>query len=175
MDFPVLRTNRLLLRQFNEGDLDNIFQGLSHPQVIKYYGINFKSREETREQIKWFKDLEKSGTGIWWAIISNDTETFCGAIGFNNLSREHRKAEIGFWLLPPYWGKGIIYEAGTEVLLHAFGHLSLHRIEGLVEAENSNSAKALKKLGFEKEGRMKDYEIKNGKFISVDIFARLGE
>ncbi len=63
-EFPVLRTGRLLLRQFKESDLENVFLGLSNPQVIKYYGIHFKSLEETKKQIEWFAELEKDETGI---------------------------------------------------------------------------------------------------------------
>jgi len=48
-EFPVLRTGRLLLRQFKEPDLGNVFLGLSNPEVIKYYGVHFKTLEETKK------------------------------------------------------------------------------------------------------------------------------
>lgn len=173
--FPIIKTERLLLRQFDDNDLQFVFRGLSHPEVIKYYGVSFSSINDTEEQMKWYRNLEDTGTGIWWAISSLEGNIFYGATGFNNLQEEHKKAELGFWLLPDYWGKGFIREAVPHILNYAFTHLDLHRIEAFVEAGNSNSAKALQKLGFEKEGRMRDYEVKNGKFISVDMFGRLNE
>lgn len=169
------RTDRLLLRPFVPEDIQNVFHGLSHPDVIKYYGVNFSSLEATKEQMQWFSDLEKSGAGIWWAICSLDNKKFYGACGFNNLSQENKKAEIGFWLLPEFWGRGIVQEASKEIIDYAFNELNLHRIEGLVEAGNENSSKALRKLGFQHEGSMRDCEIKNGKFISLDIFALLNQ
>ncbi|MGY6648414.1 GNAT family N-acetyltransferase [Wenyingzhuangia sp. IMCC45574] len=63
--FPILETERLILRQFSMEDLNHVFKGLSHPEVIKYYGINFTSLEKTKEQIQWFQQLEKEESGIW--------------------------------------------------------------------------------------------------------------
>ena len=171
--FPVLHTGRLLLRRFNNDDLDHVYQGLSHPDVIKYYGVSYHSLEAAKAQMQFFKTMEENGTGIWWALCSPDNQLFYGAAGLNNLRQEHRRAEVGFWLLPGYWGKGFIAEAVPLICDHGFQRLGLHRIEALVESENINSKKALAKLKFIYEGTMKDYEIKDGKFISLDIYSKL--
>lgn len=171
--FPDLRSERLHLRQFRQSDLDNVFKGLSHPDVIPFYGISFETKEAAKAQMTWFADLEKNGTGIWWAVCSKEHQTFFGAGGLNNLSREHRKAEIGFWLLPEFWGQGYMKEAMPLILSHAFADLGLHRIEGYVESENKSCKRAVSKLNFLHEGTMRDCEIKNGRFISVDIYAML--
>ena len=173
MQFPDIKTERLLLRQFEQGDLDNVYKGLSLPDIIKYYGISFTSREAANEQMTWFSQLEKTGTGKWWAVCSPDNKTFYGAGGLNNLSKMHKKAEIGFWLFPEYWGKGIMTEAIPLICHHGFKNLELHRIEGLVETGNMACKRAMQKLAFTHEGTMRDYEIKNGQFISVDIYAKL--
>ncbi len=172
-EFPLLKTKRLLLRQITNKDLKNIYNGLSNPDVIKYYDVSFESIEATKEQINWFADLEKTQTGIWWAICSLDNKTFFGAGGLTKISKEHKKAEVGFWLIPEFWGQGIIIEAVPLICDYGFNELGLHRIEGLVESENQNCKKAMSKLDFQHEGTMKDYEIKNGKFISVDIYAKI--
>lgn len=65
-------------------------------------------------------------------------------------------------------------EALPMICDHAFQKLGLHRIEAFVESENTNCKTAISKLGFHHEGTMKDSEIKNGKFIKVDIYARIG-
>ena len=174
-EFPVIKTERLLLRQFVDSDLERVFRGLSHPDIIKYYGVSYDTLEATKEQMKFFADLENCGTGIWWAIFSVDNKTFYGAGGLNNLSHKHRKAEIGFWLLPDFWGKGIMKEAMPLICNYGFNKLGLHRIEGLVETENANCKRAMAKLDFRHEGTMTDCEIKNGKFISLDIYAKLNE
>ena len=43
MKFPTIKTSRFRLRQFTDADLENVFKGLSHPEVIKYYGVSFNS------------------------------------------------------------------------------------------------------------------------------------
>jgi ribosomal-protein-alanine N-acetyltransferase len=172
-EFPTIKTKRLLLRQFADSDLQNVFKGLSHPDVIKYYGVNYGTLEATKAQMKFFADLEKEGTGIWWAVCSADNKEFYGAGGLNSLSKEHQKAEVGFWLMPDYWNKGIMTEVMPIICKYGFDDLGLHRIEGFVETENKNCKKALTKLGFLHEGTMKDCEIKNRKFISLDIYSKI--
>ena len=172
-DFPQLQSQRLVLRRIVEDDLENIYKGLSHPNVIQYYGVNYKTLDETWEQLEWYAELERTYKGIWWAITSVENRIFYGATGFNNLSKEHRKAELGFWLLPEFQKRGIIQEAVPLIMEYAFQNLDLHRIEAFVETENVNSAKALRNLEFQHEGTMRDCEVKNGHFISLDIFSWL--
>jgi ribosomal-protein-alanine N-acetyltransferase len=171
--FPILKTDRFLLRQFVESDLENVYKGLSHPDVIKYYGVSYLTIEATKDQMNFFYELEKNKKGLWWAISSFDNSTFYGAGGLNSLSKQHKKAEIGFWLLTEFWGQGIIAEVIPEICKYGFENLALHRIEGLVETENMNCKKVMKKLDFKHEGTMIDCEIKNGRFISLDIYAKL--
>lgn len=171
--FPKLKTDSLLLRQIVDDDLSNIFEGLSNPLITEYYAVSFDSLSATKEQMQWYKNLEETGTGIWWAITSLFNQTFYGAIGFNNLSQTHQKAEIGFWLLPKYWGKGIMKDAIEMACSYGFTKLNLHRIEALVESENKNSKSILLKSGFDYEETMVDCEIKNGKFISLESYAKL--
>lgn len=171
--FPQIITQNLLLRQFNTGDLENVFKGLSHPDVIKYYGVSYPTLEAAKEQMKFFSDLEKNGTGIWWAICSKKDQSFYGAVGFSSINVVHQKAEIGFWLMPDFWRKGILMEALPIICRFGFDQLALHRIEALVETENTNCQNLLKKLEFNHEGTLNECEVKNGKFISLDIYAKL--
>lgn len=173
MNFPSLITSRFSLRQFTNNDLENVYKGLSHPDVIKYYGISYNSLEETKEQMNWFSQLEKDETGIWWAIESIENQGFCGAIGFNNLNKQHKRAEIGFWLLPESWGKGIMSEVLPLVCQYVFENLGLHRIEAQVETENLACQKVLDKSNFSYEGTLRECEIKDGKYISLAVFSLL--
>lgn len=173
LEFPIIKTERLLMRQFIESDIDNVFKGLSDPDIIKYYGISFDSLEATKEQMNWFSNLEKEETGIWWAICSLDNKIFYGAGGLNSLIKEYKKAEIGFWLLTDFWRKGIMKEAMPLICNYGFESLKLHRIEGFVDSENINCKSAMNKLNFQHEGTMRDCEIKDGRFISLDIYAKI--
>jgi len=169
-EFPVYRIGRLLLRQFKESDLENVYLGLSNPEVIKYYGVRFKTLEETRKQMEWFAELEKGETGIWWAVCSSDNSIFYGSVGLYYLNHELKKAELGFWLMPEFWGKGIITESVPLAIAYGFNKMHLKRIEAEVETENGMSKRVLKRLQFAHEGTKKDCEIKNGHYISLDMY-----
>lgn len=168
-----LNTERLLLRKIEPSDIENIFKGLSHRDVIRYYGISFESLKATEEQMEWFKNLEETGTGKWWAICSKNTSEFYGAGGFNGLNKEHKKAEIGFWLLPEYWGKGFMQEAFPVICKYGFENLNLNRIEGFVDNKNKNCKTAIEKMHFTLEGTMRQCEIKDNQYLDVDLYSKL--
>ena len=168
-----IHTDRFLLRQFCSDDLAFVFEGLSHPDVILYYGVSYASLDNTSKQLIWFNDLQKNETGIWWAICDKENLGLLGAIGFNDLSKTDQKAEIGFWLLPEHWGKGIIKEVANPICNYAFEKLGLRKIEAMVETENENSKKVLKKIGFDYQETMENCETKNDKLISLAIYTKL--
>ena len=61
-----------------DSDLPYIFKGLSNEKVIQYYGISYKSIEATMEQMRFYKDIEQSKTGVFWAVCSHDNKIFYG-------------------------------------------------------------------------------------------------
>jgi [ribosomal protein S5]-alanine N-acetyltransferase len=173
--FPEFRTDSLLLRRFRDEDQAFVFRGLSHPEVIRYYGVRYDTLDATRTQMDWFSTLEENKTGIWWAICSSDDQNFYGACGFNNIQQDHKKAEIGYWLLPEFWAKGIVTEAIPLICWYGFENLGLHRIEAMVETENDLSKRVLEKLNFTFEGTLRDCERKDGRFISLSVFSLLSD
>ncbi len=175
VSFPELTTERLILRKFRPDDIEWVYQGLSHRDVIRYYGVSYDSLEAAKEQMDWFVSIEKEEKGIWWAVCCKNRHIFLGGIGFNNWDKENRKTEMGYLLLPEHWGSGIIKEAGLAACEYAFQIMSVHRIEAMVETENLNSKKIMYKLNFELEGVMRDCEIKGGKFVSLEMYAKLSD
>ena len=165
--------SRIELRSITASDKEDIFLGLSNPEVIKYYGVSFETLEATEEQMIWFQDLEKNGTGKWWSIFNSKTGQFLGAGGFNDLNKKLKKAEIGFWLLPEFWSKGYMQEAMPLICDYGFNELGLNRIEGIVESENLNCKRAIEKLGFTLESTSRDNELKKGKLLSLDTYIKL--
>lgn len=169
--FPELKTERLILKQILPGDQDFIFKGLSHPKIIPYYGVRYDSFDATAAQMEFYTNLEKEATGTWWKITDAQTGERLGAIGYNNYISKFNKAEIGYWLLPEFWRKGYIREALTAVINYLQTELKIHRIESIIEVGNDDSIKVMEKFGFEYEGTMRDCEIKNGKYISLMMYA----
>lgn len=170
--FPEINTANYRLRQFTTDDLESVFVGLSDARVIKYYGISFETIEATKAQMAWYNQLFEAETGIWWAIVDSSGD-FIGAVGFNGWIKQHKRAELGFWLLPDYWRRGIVSEVLPYVCRFAFDSMDLHRIHAEVETENIASKNALIKAGFVFEGTMRDCEFKDGQSISLDIYAKL--
>ncbi|GAA4277575.1 GNAT family N-acetyltransferase [Aquimarina mytili] len=167
-NFPTIKTDRLLLREITNFDLENIFNGLSNPKVIEHYGISFDSLNATKQQMIWYKNEKQ----MWWAICSLNNQVFYGAGGLNNIDCKVKKAEIGLWLLPEFWGKGIMKETLPLISDYGLNQLKLNRVEGFVETENINCKRAMSKLDFQLERTMIDCEIKNRKLISLDVYVK---
>ena len=166
-------TDRFYLKEVSADDIVNIHRGLSDFEVTRHYAVHFATLEDTKEQMDWYADLKRTGTGVWWCIYDKTTDQFLGAGGYNNLEKEHRKAEVGFWLLKEHWGKGILKEAMSAILNMGFYSLNLLRVEGFVDHENQKCKKALEKVNFTFEGTMRSCEIKDGKALDVDIYSML--
>jgi [ribosomal protein S5]-alanine N-acetyltransferase len=170
--FEIMETQNFTLKEIEASDIHYVHQGLSNPEITKYYDVHFATLEETEEQMEWYRNLKKEGTGIWWGIYDKDDQ-FLGAGGFNGLVKEHKKAEIGLWLLQEYWGKGILKEILPKLFELGFTQLDLNRIEGYVVSENTKCKNALEKIDFKYEGTMRECEIKNDKKINVDFYSIL--
>lgn len=168
-----MKTGNYLLKEIKPSDIHNIHKGLSDPEITKYYDVYFPTLKDTEEQMEWYENLKKEGTGIWWGIYDSTGDQFCGAGGFNGLDKQHKKAEIGLWLLKEFWGKGILKEVMPKLFEKGFTQLGLNRIEGFVVSENIKCKNALEKINFTYEGTMRECEIKNGEKINVDFYSIL--
>ncbi|MBL7951414.1 MAG: GNAT family N-acetyltransferase [Flavobacteriales bacterium] len=166
-------SGRFELRPIIAADKVYIHRGLSHPEVIKHYAVSFATLEATQEQMDWYATLEREGTGQWWAIRSAQLGDFLGAIGISGIVKQHRRCDLGYWLLPEHWRKGVIREALPLIIDHAFETLGLHRITAEVETDNPASTKVLLHAGFVHEGTLRESEWKDGRAISLDVFSRL--
>lgn len=174
--FPQIQTNRLLLRKIIASDQQVVFEGLSHPEVIPFYGVSYSNFEETAIQMKFYDDLLKNNSGIWWAIcFKEDPAEMIGACGFNYWDKHHKKIDTGYWLLPQYQHKGIMTEAMPAIIQYAFTKTDIHRIEAVVEDGNAGSTRLLQQLNFKYEGTLKECEFKNGRFISLQYWALLNK
>lgn len=161
------------LRHFNQNDLQNVFAGLSDPQVVQYYGVSYSTIEECAEQISWFRSIRRYGIGLWLAVENRADSAFIGAIGVNNFHHVHRCAELGYWLLPKYWGQGKMFEIMTLFIPYIYQEFPLNRLLATVEEPNHRSARLLEKCHFTYEGISRECEFKDGRFISLKNYSLL--
>lgn len=161
--FPILETERLLLREIVSEDAQSIFDCFSNDDVTRYYGQDsLTSIEQAQQFVTFFTKNYSEKRGIRWGIERKGQEGLIGTIGFNAWSSKHRRAEIGYELHPQYWHNGFAKEAALKVISYGFNDLHLTRIGAVVFTENTASNGLLTKLGFEKEGLLRNYIYQTG-------------
>jgi len=177
LPFPILKTQRLLLRQVNTNDADTILSLRSNDEVMKYIPRPYlKSKEDALELIAMFDDKIENGIGINWGIcFLDEPEKVIGIIGHYRLKPEHYRAEVGYMIFPEYNGKGIVSEALQKVIEYGFKEMKLHSIEAILDPENKGSEKVLLKNGFVKEGHFIENEYYEGRFLDSMVYSLLNK
>jgi len=177
LPFPVLKTDRLLLRQVTARDADTIFSLRSNDEVMKYIPRPYlKNREDALELIAVFDDKIENGIGINWGIaFLEEPEKIMGIIGHYRIKPEHYRAEVGYMLFPEYSKKGIVSEALQKVVDYGFDEMKLHSIEAILDPENKGSEKVLLKNGFVKEAHLIENEFYEGRFLDTMIYSKLNK
>lgn len=173
--FPPLNTPRLFLQQILPEDQSFIFEGLSDPDVIRFYGVSYDTFQSASVQMEWYEQMLKEGSGVAWKIVDRESKKAMGVVAVYLYKPAHKRAEVGFWILPQFWNRGYASEALRAAIDYWRIEKLLHRMEAFVEEGNNASKRILEKAGFIYEGTMKDCEIKNGKFISLQIFGLIME
>jgi ribosomal-protein-alanine N-acetyltransferase len=171
--FPTLTTERFILQQIFPEDQQFIFEGLSHPDITRFYGVKYDSFESAKRQMDWYEKNLEENTGCSWKIVDKTSGEKIGVVAYYYFKQEHKKAEIGFWIFPQHWNKGIVTETIKAVIGYCRKEKGIHRLEAFVEEGNEASSRVLEKLGFICEGKMYECEIKDGRFINLFIFGLL--
>lgn len=173
--FPSLMTERLILRQITSEDTDNVYRLLSNPKVIEYDTFElFTEKKQAEDLIRHFNNEFVKKRAIFWGISLKHTNEL---IGFCKCEVEVPmvRADIGYDLNFEYWNKGIMTEALSKVIDFTFSNLNINRIEASVTTRNHASCKVLEKLGFIKEGVMRERSFWKGKFHDMIMYSLLKE
>jgi RimJ/RimL family protein N-acetyltransferase len=119
------------------------------------------------------KITEQQNQPVHFAIRSRDDALIgaCGLAGVE-VGKSHR-AEVGYWLAKPYWGRGIMSAVVQRVCRHAFEDFGLIKITAHVHPHNQASARVLEKCGFVEEGFLRKHFLKDGKLLDARLFALL--
>ena len=155
--FPVLKTERLTLRQLKSSDAEEIFTLRSNDIVNKYLDRKpSKSIDDAKNFINAIDENIQRNNSIYWAITLNGIDKLIGTICLFDFSNDHSKAEIGYELLPGFQGKGIMREATLKVIDFGIHHMGLTSIEACTHSENESSTSLLEKLDFKMHGVVGD-------------------
>ncbi len=142
-------TPRLLLRAMTPDDAEAFFRFNSHPEVMRYTGEPpMASIDAAREAIEHYPDWDDPGYGRWGCVLRSEGST-AAPIGFCGLKYlpETGEVDIGYRLLPEYWGQGLATEAARATLDYGFSTLRLSEIVAMVLPANASSIRVLEKLG----------------------------
>ena len=108
-----------------------------------------------------------------WGVARREDDRVIGTCTLFHLDLDNRRAEIGYALGREHWGKGYMAEALGALLTFAFQGLGLRRLEADVDPGNAGSIKTLERLGFQKEGYLRERWLVNGKVMDTLLFGLL--
>jgi RimJ/RimL family protein N-acetyltransferase len=166
---PIIETDRLLLRRFVEEDVEAFYLLGTVPAVVRYTGDpGLKDLAHAREVLltRPIADYHKYGYGRL-ACVLKETGTVIGFAGLKYLD-DRKVTDLGYRLLPEFWGRGLATEACRPLVPYGFEVLRLDRITGLVDPENTASIRVLTKIGLTLLGEVEyagkkilEYEIRS--------------
>lgn len=153
--FPVLETDRLVLRRLSLNDAKEIYELRSDAKVAALIGKEpYLGIEEAMEYIGKIDNLVNKNECIFWAVSLRGDSTLIGAVCLWNFDIAKGTVEIGYELLEGFQGKGMMREVIVPVLEYAFEVMGAEIITAFPSGENLSSVKLLEKLGF---GRAPDH------------------
>jgi len=172
--FPLLQTERLLLREITLEDTSAVFAFRSDPEVQRYNGGALTHLDQAADLIRQLAAGYQEQTMLEWGVtLQGGDGSVLGLFGYANWSQAHRRAEIGYCLRRDYWRQGIGEEALRAIIAFGFDAMNLNRIHACPWVENVASVRLLEKLGFQREGVLRDEHWEDGAFHDEALYALL--
>lgn len=171
-EFPVLESDKVVLKKITEADIDELYEIYSNEKVFEYCGIIPKKNKETvKNMIKHFeRDFNKKDR-VKWGIYSGELLGIVEAFNFN---QKVDMVTIGYFLSEKNWNKGVASEAVKVLVKYLFEVVDVNRIHAEVMPQNENSKKVLIKNNFTKEGLLREANFWPGKgIIDIEVFSIL--
>ena len=158
---PVLETARLVLRPYRLADAADL-QRLAGDRRIAATTATIPHPYPDGEAEAFIGAHEarwRDGTHLTCAVTARGVDTLVGAVGLV-FAAEHARAELGYWIAVPVWGRGYATEASEALCEYGFTTLGLHRIEARHVAGNPASGAVMRKLGMQQEGVLRGHKAK---------------
>jgi [ribosomal protein S5]-alanine N-acetyltransferase len=160
----IIRTERLLLREFTEDDWPAVLAYQRDPRYLRFYAWTERSEHDARALVQAFLDQQQEEPRSKFQLaITLDGEVI-GNVGVRVPKPGSGVGDMGYELAPLHWGHGYATEAARSMLRFGFRELGLHRIGAHCIAENTGSVRVLTKLGMQWEGRLREAEYFKGRW-----------
>jgi len=154
---PTLQATRLTLRRISADDVDAIFDVFSNAEVMRYWSTPpLADRAAAVELLNEIDDSFARQVMLKWGVARRTDNQLIGTTTLYNLDFANRRAEIGYALGRTHWGQGYMHEALQALLSYCFETLNLRRLEADVDPRNEASIKSLERLGFQREGFLRE-------------------
>lgn len=173
-DPPILKSARLTLRPLRDGDGDSLFDVFSDPLAMRWWSSPpHASPRETEEMLLKARAAFAAGDGVEWAIALAGDDRAVGKLGHWRWQRAHSRSEIGFILRRDLWRRGLAVEALATALDWGFRGLELHSVEAQLDADNLPSQRTLERVGFRREGQLRESYFDGRMFRDTLIYGLL--
>lgn len=154
---PVIEASRVRLRHLEETDIDALYEIFSDAQAMRYWSSPpFQKRAEAEKLLADIHDLFRRKQLFQWGIALKAGDRIIGTTTLFQLDEQSGRAEIGYILDRRQWKNGFIGEALTALFDFAFETMNLRRLEADVDPRNAASLRTLERLGFEREGFLRE-------------------
>lgn len=173
---PNLTTERLHLRAIAPTDVDFALAHFSHPDVDRFLVDDdpVTTRDQAQAIVDFFVHVPEAFPNRW-VLTLRDDGTPIGTVGFHVFRQRDRRCEVGYDLSPQHWGRGYMSEALRAVLTLGFDVAHLNRVGAIVHPDNAGSLRLLERLGFTREGVLRDWHCRDGVFhdhVVLGLLAR---
>lgn len=176
--FPVLETERLVLREITLDDAPFWLRNFSDPEVVELTAYEPPADlDAAKEEIlRYGIRLFEQGAGFRWGIALRPSRELIGTLGYHEWVREGAsRARVGYDLLREYRRRGIMTEAMRAILAYGFETMGLNRVEVLTDPSNMPSIRLLERLGFRREGVLRENTCFRDRFIDDAIYSLLAK
>jgi RimJ/RimL family protein N-acetyltransferase len=171
---PEINTLRLVLREIRDYDVQSVYEIYSHPDVIRYWDHPvWTDKSQAADLIQSAQKGFSEYKYFAWCTTLRDSGNVIGTCSLFDYLQEHRTAEIGYAFHPDHWGQGYASEIIPELVAFGFDYLDLNRIHAEADPRNVGSTKALLRMGFQQEGRLRENWVYPGEKPSDTILLGL--
>lgn len=170
----LLSTSRLLLRPLSVPDASALFGIYSDAEVMRYWSTP-PWTSETQALAFLERDAQGAAAGqhLRLGIERQADGALIGQCTVFGIVPSCRRAEIGYSLARTAWGQGYAHEALRALVGYGFEALNLNRIEADIDPRNERSSRTLLRLGFAKEGYLRERWIVNGEVSDTELYGLL--
>ncbi|GAA0773746.1 GNAT family N-acetyltransferase [Clostridium subterminale] len=172
--FPELESERLIFREVNSEDVEEVFKIYSDPEVAKYdWFTPINTKDDALSIINCYKKEFENKEEITWGMARKNDNKIIGYCNLGSFDDDSIRSEIGYGFNRDEWNKGYATEAIKVLVKFGFDVMNFHRIEATVTLGNDASIKALKKANFIQEGIFRERTVMKGEFVDDVILAIL--